>query len=181
MPVLLHILKGAGLLALAKGFSTIEAAAEAAVRPIVESHGFSLWDVWFAKEGAKWYLRIFIDKPHGVSIDDCESIDGEINSIIDEQYFIDKIDYLEIGSAGLERSVRRLAQLEQSIGKKVRVKTYKLCDGAPSKDFKCVLSGYDGEKITLTGDFGEISLPAADISAMNYDDFDDHELIEDGE
>ena len=140
-------------MALAKGFSTIEAAAEAAVRPIVEGHGFSLWDVWFAKEGAKWYLRIFIDK----------------------------IDYLEIGSAGLERSVRRLAQLEQSIGKKVRVKTYKLCDGAPSKDFKCVLSGYDGEKITLTGDFGEISLPAADISAMNYDDFDDHELIEDGE
>lgn len=117
-------------MALAKGFSTIEAAAEAAVRPIVEGHGFSLWDVWFAKEGAKWYLRIFIDKPHGVSIDDCESIDGEINSIIDEQYFIDKIDYLEIGSAGLERSVRRLAQLEQSIGKKVRVKTYKLCDGA---------------------------------------------------
>ena len=57
-------------MALAKGFSTIEAAAEAAVRPIVESHGFSLWDVWFAKEGAKWYLRIFIDKPHGVSIDD---------------------------------------------------------------------------------------------------------------
>lgn len=168
-------------MALAKGFSTIEAAAEAAVRPIVEGHCFSLWDVWFAKEGAKWYLRIFIDKPHGVSIDDCESIDGEINSIIDEQYFIDKIDYLEIGSAGLERSVRRLAQLEQSIGKKVRVKTYKLCDGAPSKDFKCVLSGYDGEKITLTGDFGEISLPAADISAMNYDDFDDHELIEDGE
>ena len=111
-------------MALAKGFSTIEAAAEAAVRPIVESHGFSLWDVWFAKEGAKWYLRIFLDKPHGVSIDDCESIDGEINSIIDEQYFIDKIDYLEIGSAGLERSVRRLAQLEQSIGKKVRVKTY---------------------------------------------------------
>lgn len=70
--------------------------------------------------GRKWYLRIFIDidKPHGVSIDDCESIDGEINSIIDEQYFIDKIDYLEIGSAGLERSVRRLAQLEQSIGKR---------------------------------------------------------------
>ena len=95
-------------MALAKGFSTIEAAAEAAVRPIVEGHGFSLWDVWFAKEGAKWYLRIFIDKPHGVSIDDCESIDGEINSIIDEQYFIDKIDYLEIGSAVRWRAVQGL-------------------------------------------------------------------------
>ena len=49
-------------MALAKGLSSIEAAADAAVRPIVEGHGYTLWDVWFAKEGAKWYLRIFIDK-----------------------------------------------------------------------------------------------------------------------
>ena len=168
-------------MALAKGFSAIEAAAEAAVRPIVESHGFTLWDVWFAKEGAKWYLRIFIDKPQGVSIDDCESIDGLINAEIDKQYFIDRIDYLEIGSAGLERPVRRLAQLEPSIGKKVRVKTYKLCEGAPSKDLRCVLSGYDGEKLTFTGDFGELALSAADVSAINYDDFDDHELLDGGE
>ena len=71
-------------MALAKGFSTIEAAAEAAVRPIVEGHGFSLWDVWFAKEGAKWYLRIFIDKPHGVSIDDCVEMSRRLNPILDE-------------------------------------------------------------------------------------------------
>lgn len=168
-------------MALAKGFSTIESAAEAAVRPIVESHGFKLWDVWFAKEGAKWYLRIFIDKPEGVSIDDCESIDGLINAEIDKQAFIDKVDYLEIGSAGLERSVRRLAQLEPSVGKKIRVKTYKLCEGAPSKSFSCVLSGYDGERITVTGDFGALEIPAAEVSAINYDDFDDYELLEGGE
>ena len=113
-------------MALAKGFSTIEAAAEAAVRPIVESHGYTLWDVWFVKEGAKWYLRIFIDKPEGISIDDCESIDGLINAEIDKQDFIDRIDYLEVGSAGLERSVRRLAQLPLSVGKRIKVKTYKL-------------------------------------------------------
>lgn len=168
-------------MALAKGFSTIEAAAEAAVRPIVEEHGFKLWDVWFAKEGAKWYLRILIDRPGGVSIDDCESIDGLINAEIDKQDFIDKIDYLEIGSAGLERPVRRLAQLEQSVGKKVVVKTYKLCEGAPSKAFSCVLSGYEDGTIKVTGDFGELALPVADVSAINYDDFDDHELLDSGE
>lgn len=168
-------------MALAKGFSTIEAAAEAVVRPIVEGHGFSLWDVWFVKEGAKWYLRILIDKPEGISIDDCESIDGIINAEIDKQYFIDKIDYLEIGSAGLERSVRRIAQLEKSVGKRIKVKTYKLCDGAPSKAFSCVLSGFDGENIRVTGDNGELVLPLSEVSAINYDDFDDHDLLSSGD
>lgn len=168
-------------MALAKGFSTIEAAAEAAVRPIVESHGYTLWDVWFVKEGAKWYLRIFIDKPEGISIDDCESIDGLINAEIDKQSFIDRIDYLEVGSAGLERSVRRLAQLPLSIGKKIVVKTYKLCEGAQSKAFKCVLADFDGESIRVTGDFGELALPVNEVSAINYDDFDDYDLLKGGE
>ena len=160
-------------MALAKGFSTVEAAAEAAVRPIVESHGFTLWDVWFAKEGAKWYLRIFIDRAEGVSIDDCESIDGLINEVIDKQDFIDRVDYLEIGSAGLERPVRRLGQLAMSVGKKVVIKTYKLLEGAPSKAFSAVLDDFDGERLTVTGDFGTLVIEATDISAMNYDDFDD--------
>lgn len=163
-------------MALAKGFSSIEAAAEAAVRPIVESHGYQLWDVWFAKEGAKWYLRIFIDKPEGISLDDCESIDGLINEEIDKQEFIDKIDYLEIGSAGLERPIRRIGQLEVSLGKRVKVKTYKLIEGAPSKAFSAVLKEFDGEKIMLDGDFGALTLTAADISGINYDDFDNYDI-----
>lgn len=164
-------------MALAKGLSTIEAAAESAVREIVESHGYTLWDVAFVKEGAAWYLRIFIDKPQGVSIDDCVSIDGLINKAIDAQDFIDKIDYLEIGSAGLERSVRRVDQLDGSVGKKLRVRTYKLCEGLPSKDVKCVLESFDGEKITVKGDFGQAQLPVSDISAINYDDFDENDNI----
>ena len=120
-------------MALAKGFSTVEAAAEASVRQVIEEHGFVLWDVWFAKEGAKWYLRIFIDKTQGISLDDCESIDGIINEIIDQQDFIDRVDYLEIGSAGLERPVRRVAQLGLSVGKKLKIKTYKLCGVRPQR------------------------------------------------
>ena len=162
-------------MALAKGFGSVEAAAERVVRPIVESHGFSLWDVVFVKEGACWYLRILIDKPEGVSIDDCTSIDGLINAEIDKQDFIDKIDFLEIGSAGLEREVRRLEQLTASIGKKITLKTYKLLDGFAEKTVRCVLTGFDGEKITVTGDFGNKEISIADISKINYDDFDDFE------
>ena len=159
---------------LAKGFNSVESAAEAAVRGIVESHGFSLWDVVFVKEGAGWYLRVLIDKSGGVSIDDCESIDGQINEVIDRQDFIDRIDYLEIGSAGLERAVRRVAQLEPAVGKRIKLKTYKLCEGLPEKTVKCVLESFDGERITVSGDFGSASVAVSEISGINYDDFDDY-------
>ena len=163
-------------MALAKGFSSVEAAAEAVVRPIVESHGFVLWDVWFAKEGAKWYLRVFIDKAEGVSLDDCEAVDGLINAELDKQDFIDRVDYVEIGSAGLERPIRRVAQLAPSVGKKVKVKTYKLVEGAPSKAFSAVFDGFDGENITVNGDFGALTMAISDISGINYDDFDDYDI-----
>lgn len=160
-------------MALAKGFGTVEAAAERVVRPIVEEHGYSLWDVVFIKEGAAWYLRILIDKPGGISIDDCTSIDELINAEIDKQDFIDKVDYLEIGSAGLERPVRRVEQLDASIGKRIVLKTYKLCEGLPEKRVRCVLERFDGEKITVSGEFGAAELAVSDVSTINYDDFDD--------
>ncbi len=161
---------------LAKGFSSVEAAAEVVVRPIVESHGYTLWDVWFVKEGAKWYLRVFIDRAEGISIEDCESVDGLINEEIDKQDFVDRIDYLEIGSAGLERPIRRLGQLSMSIGKKIKIKTYKLLDGVPSKAFGGVLTGVDGDVMTVECDFGTVKLTAADVSGINYDDFDDNDF-----
>lgn len=175
----LAVYKGGGTLGLAKGFNQVEAAAEKAVKGLVEERGYSLWDVVFVKEGAAWYLRILIDKPQGVSIDDCTSIDGEINAIIDAQPFIDKIDYLEIGSAGLERVIRREEQLKQSLGRKITLKTYKLCEGLPEKTVKCVLEDFDGESVLINGEFGQVKLPLSAVSAMNYDDFDDfNELME---
>lgn len=167
-------------MALAKGFGAVEAAAERVVRPIVEGHGYSLWDVVFIKEGACWYLRILIDKPEGVSIDDCASIDGLINAEIDKQDFIDKIDFLEIGSAGLERAVRRVEQLEPSIGQRIVLRTYKLVEGLPEKKAECVLDGFDGEKITVSGAFGTVEVALANISKINYDDFNDFDKLMEG-
>ncbi len=164
-------------MALAKGFGTVEAAAASVVRPIVEEHGYSLWDVVFVKEGAAWYLRILIDKPEGISIDDCTSIDGLINAEIDKQDFVGKIDYLEIGSAGLERCVRRVDQLAVSVGKRIKLKTYKLCEGLPEKTVRCVLSAFDGEKISVSGDFGTAEISVSEVSTINYDDFDDFDKL----
>lgn len=167
-------------MALAKGFGAVEAAAERAVRPIVEEHGYTLWDVVFIKEGACWYLRILIDKPEGVSIDDCASIDGLINAEIDKQDFIDRVDYLEIGSAGLERTVRRAEQLPASIGKRLRLKTYKLVEGLGGKTVRCVLESFDGEKLTIRGEFGKAVVDVSEVSAINYDDFDDFDKLMEG-
>lgn len=167
-------------MALAKGFGAVEAAAERVVRPIVEEHGYSLWDVVFIKEGACWYLRILIDKPEGISIDDCTSIDGLINAEIDKQDFVGKIDYLEIGSAGLERAVRRVEQLPLSVGKRVKLKTYKLVEGLEAKTARCVIESFDGEKLTIKGDFGTAEIPVSEISAINYDDFDDFDKLMEG-
>lgn len=167
-------------MALAKGFGAIEAAAEKVVRPIVEEHGYSLWDVVFIKEGACRYLRIFIDKPGGITIDDCTSIDGLINAEIDKQDFIDKVDYLEIGSAGLERPVRRIEQLPMSIGKRIKLKTYKLAEGLDAKSVRCVLEDFDGDTITIKGDFGTVKVAVSEVSAINYDDFDDFDKLMEG-
>lgn len=167
-------------MALAKGFGAVEAAAERVVRPIVEEHGYSLWDVVFVKEGACWYLRILIDKPEGVSIDDCTSIDGIINAEIDKQDFIDKVDFLEIGSAGLEREVRRVQQLPASVGKRITLRTFKLAEGFSEKKIACVLEGFDEEKLTISGEFGRADIPIADISKINYNDFDDFDKLMEG-
>lgn len=167
-------------MALAKGFGAVEAAAERVVRPIVEEHGYSLWDVVFVKEGACWYLRILIDKPEGISIDDCTSIDGLINAEIDKQDFIDKVDYLEIGSAGLERAVRRIEQLPSAVGKRIKLKTYKLVEGLEAKSVKCVLDSFDGDMLTIKGDFGSVKIAVSDVSAINYDDFDDFDKLMEG-
>lgn len=167
-------------MALAKGFGAVEAAAERVVRPIVEEHGYSLWDVVFVKEGACWYLRILIDKPEGISIDDCTSIDGLINAEIDKQDFIDRVDYLEIGSAGLEREVRRIEQLPLSVGKRIKLKTYKLVDGLDSKNVKCVLEGFDGDMLIIKGNFGSVKIAVSDVSAINYDDFGDFDKLMEG-
>ncbi len=167
-------------MALAKGFGAVEAAAERVVRPIVEEHGYSLWDVVFVKEGACWYLRILIDKPEGISIDDCTSIDGIINAEIDKQDFIDKVDFLEIGSAGLERAVRRVEQLPASVGKTITLRTFKLVDGFSEKKIDCVLEAFDGEKITVSGEFGRAEIALADISKINYNDFDDFDKLMEG-
>ena len=88
-----------------KAFGATEQRIYNAVKPIADEFGFQIWDVRFEKEGACWYLRIFIDQESGITIEDCEKMTEPVNKLLDEQDPISQNYILEVGSAGLERNL----------------------------------------------------------------------------
>ena len=93
-------------------------------------------------------MRIYIDKPDGVSIEDCEKVNAYIDPILDETDPIEQSYYLEVSSAGLLRELRTDAHLTKFIGHTVQIRTYKIIDGLP-KSFEAVLTGFDDKTVQL--------------------------------
>ena len=141
----------------------------ALIKDAVEQQGVTLWDVRFLKEGASWYLRVFIDKPEGITIDDCTDVSHAIDPIIDEADPIDKAYYLEVCSPGLERELTRDFHFEWAVSKEVKIKLYKAIDG--KKEFRGILKTA-GENILLLTDEGEKSFNIKDISKTVLCDFE---------
>ncbi len=106
----------------------------------VQALGLTLWDVRFVKEGASWYLRIFIDKEGGVSIDDCTDVSHAVDPILDEADPIDVSYYLEVCSPGLNRELREEAHYRAFIGSMVQLTLYKAENG--SKSVQGILTDY---------------------------------------
>lgn len=138
------------------------------VKEPVEECGVSLWDVRFLKEGAEYYLRIFIDKDGGVSIDDCTRVSHAIDPIIDEADPIDCSYYLEVCSAGLSRELTRDGHFTHYIGKTVKIKLYKAIDGI--KKFEGILKEFDGENLTLAVSGKDLKFSRKDISKAVYEE-----------
>lgn len=137
------------------------------VKEAVENEGVSLWDVRFLKEGAEYYLRIFIDKPGGVSIDDCTKVSRAIDPIIDKADPIDKSYNLEVCSAGLTRELTRDEHFDFCLGKEIEIKLYKALNG--SKTRKGVLSETDKNYVTLMIDGKSEKFDKKDISKAIYE------------
>ena len=121
------------------------------IRKTVEEQGVSLWDVRFVKEGASWYLRIYIDKPDGITIDDCTNVSHAVDPIIDSADPIDVSYYLEVCSPGIERELTRPEHYATMLGKKISVRLYKAKDG--TKELTGLLKSSDKDGIVL--DCGE--------------------------
>ncbi|GLG00600.1 ribosome maturation factor RimP [Alicyclobacillus hesperidum subsp. aegles] len=120
---------------------------ERLVLPIVEKEQVELVDVEFKKEGANWYLRVFIDKPGGVDIDDCSRVSEQLSEQLDIVDPIPESYFLEVSSPGAERPLKKPADFERAIGEHVYVSLYEPIDG--SKSFEGTLLSYDGEQLEL--------------------------------
>ncbi|MBR3593704.1 MAG: ribosome maturation factor RimP [Clostridia bacterium] len=124
---------------------------EKLIAPTVKEMGYDLWDVRFLKEGASWYLRVFIDKEEGIWINDCTDVSHAIDPILDEADIIDKSYYLEVCSTGLERELLKPEHFEKMKGREVTVNLYRALDG--EKTFCGTLLDFDGGvKISLSGE-----------------------------
>lgn len=139
------------------------------IKDTVNRQGVELWDVRFLKEGASWYLRVFIDKSDGITIDDCTNVSHAIDPVIDEADPIDKSYYLEVCSCGLERELVKVEHFEKVVGQKIKLKLYKAIDGV--KEFTGKLLSVK-ENIVLDVDGETKKFGFKEISKANLCDFE---------
>lgn len=124
--------------------------------PIAERLGLEIWDVEYVREGGEWFLRVYIDKPEGISIADCENFSRELDPILDEKDPIPGSYTFEVSSAGAERALKKPSDFSRFMGSSVLVKLYTPRGG--SKEHKGTLTEYndgdvsidvDGEKVVF--------------------------------
>lgn len=125
--------------------------------PIVDKYSFELVDVEYVKEGANWYLRVYIDKPNGITIDDCEIVSRELGKKLDEVDPIKQSYYLEVSSPGLDRPLKKERDFEKYKGETVEVKLY-----SPVKGKKV----YEGELLGLIE--GKVVIKSVDGEVMEF-------------
>lgn len=124
--------------------------AEELLAPIVEGCGFELVDVEYVKEAGNWYLRGYIDKPGGITVNDCEAVSRTFSDRLDEKDFIEDSYIMEISSPGLDRPLKKEKDFARSMGKLVEVRTYRPIE--KQKEFCGVLTAYDSNSVTIQED-----------------------------
>ena len=115
--------------------------------PLAEQLGYSIWDVEYVREGADYYLRITIDSPDGITIDDCEKMHRAIDPVLDEADPIENAYYLEVSSPGIERELRTDEHILACLGETVEVKLYAPLNGV--KSFVGELFGYEDGRVSV--------------------------------
>ena len=133
-------------------------------QPIAEEQGIEIWDAEYVKEAGAWFLRIYIDKEGGVSIEHCEAFSRAMEAVLDERDPIEGAYVFEVSSAGAERELKRPSDFEKFIGHPVEVKLYQNQNG--SKSFVGNLVSRSDEKIVITSDAGEMSFAASDVAQV---------------
>lgn len=113
----------------------------------VKDSNYSLYDVEYVKEGSDYFLRVYFDKEGGLSLDDCVLLSEKLAEELDKEDFISDKYYLEVSSPGIERDLRDLEEVTNSVGKHVYIKTYEKIDN--QKEFYGDILSVDGDEITI--------------------------------
>lgn len=141
-----------------------EAKAEKLLGPIVEKVGVVVYDVEYVKEGNEWYLRVYIDKPEGVNINDCVEVNRAFSDVLDVEDFIEESYTLEVSSPGLGRTLKKDRHLQYSIGEEVEIKTFKPIDKV--KEFTGILKSFDSENLTIEEENGDRTFKRSEIAII---------------
>ncbi len=141
-----------------------ESKTEELVMPLIEENKFELVDVEYVKEGSNWYLRVYIDKPGGINVDDCELISRALSDLLDEKDFIDEAYILEVSSPGLGRPLKKDKDFERSLMEEVEIKLYRMKNG--SKDFRGILKSYSKEQIVIEENGEDITFDRSEIALV---------------
>jgi len=141
---------------------------EKLVLPVLDVEGFELVDLRYLQDAGRWVLRFYLDKPGGVTVDDCERASRKIEAFLDMEDVMPASYSLEVSSPGLDRVLKREADFQRFAGRKVRVRTRTALDG--QRKFKGVLKGAAGGKIQLAlPEEREVELEIADIEEARLD------------
>ena len=149
-----------------------ESKTEELVTPLIEQNNFELVDIEYVKEGSNWYLRVYIDKPGGINVDDCELISRALSDKLDEEDFIDDAYILEVSSPGLGRQLKKDKDFIRSLGKDIEIKLYKdivLEENGKkikAKEFVGRLDGYNKEEIEVFLGNETITIARKDIAIV---------------
>ena len=135
------------------------------ITPILERNNFELVDVEYVKEGSTWYLRAYIDKEGGITVDDCEIVAREMNEILDREDYIEDSYVFEVSSPGLGRPLKKEKDYIRSMGKELEIRTYRSMNG--SKEFYGGLTGYDDDTVTIqTEEDKKLTFAKTDIALI---------------
>ena len=135
---------------------------EELVKNTVEALGFELCDVEFQKEYGNWVLTLYIDKPDGVTIDDCETVSKAVDPVLDETDPIEQAYYLSVSSLGLDRPLKKDGDYRRNIGKRIEIKLFAPTGG--NKEFTGELLSFDDETVCIRTEKGEITLERKGIA-----------------
>lgn len=133
-------------------------------RPIVEQNGCTLWDVEYVKEAGSWFLRIYIDREGGVSINDCEAVSRPLSDALDEADPIEGSYTLEVSSAGADRVLKKPEHFQQFLDADVEVRLYRARDGR--KELVGKLKGYQDGDVTLEAAGETVTLEKKDVAQV---------------